>query len=190
MKTMPIAVLALVAIILNGCASAPTGPSVMVLPGTGKTFDQFRADDAECRHFALDEVGGTTPGQAGTDAGVRSAALGTIVGAVAGAAIGGHQGAGAGAGTGLIAGSMIGAGESRRSGWETQRRYDTAYIQCMYAKGHQVPVSGSLAGRRVASAVPEPRQAAAGSYPPPPPPGYPPPPPPDYAPPPSSGGSH
>ena len=23
--------------------------------------------------------------------------------------------------------------------WEVQRRYDNAYVQCMYAKGHQVP---------------------------------------------------
>ena len=36
----------------------PTGPSVMALPGTGKNFDQFRADDASCRQFAYAQIGG------------------------------------------------------------------------------------------------------------------------------------
>src|SRR5690349_17265548 len=42
------------------CASPPplpTAPSILVLPGTGKSFDQFHADDQECRGFALSEVG-------------------------------------------------------------------------------------------------------------------------------------
>jgi len=30
------------------CASAPTGLSVMVLPGSNKSFEQFRFDDYEC----------------------------------------------------------------------------------------------------------------------------------------------
>jgi hypothetical protein len=32
-----------------GCATVPTGPSVMVLPGSGKNFEQFQADDGVCR---------------------------------------------------------------------------------------------------------------------------------------------
>jgi hypothetical protein len=30
------------ALLLGACTTLPTGPSVMVLPGTGKNFDQFR----------------------------------------------------------------------------------------------------------------------------------------------------
>ena len=154
-------------LLLAGCASVPTGPSVMALPGTGKSFDQFRNDDAACRQYAQYQAGGA--GQAAADAGVRSAAVGTVIGAVAGAAIGGHEGAGAGAGTGLLIGSMAGAGAAQDSAYWSQRNYDHAYIQCMYAKGNQVPVSGAMTGSR--------RQTPAGSYyPPPPPPGYAPPP--------------
>lgn len=71
-----------------GCATAPAGPSVLVLPGTGKPFEQFQADVNVCRAWAAQQVKG-----AFMDA----------------------------------------------PAWEVQRRYDNAYVQCMYAKGHQVP---------------------------------------------------
>jgi len=32
------------------------------------------------------------------------------------------------------------------SSYDSQLRYDMAYIQCMYVKGHQVPVFGQLTG--------------------------------------------
>jgi hypothetical protein len=41
-----------VAAVLGGCASTPTEPSVMVLPGTNKTMDQFQADHGRCRQMA------------------------------------------------------------------------------------------------------------------------------------------
>ena len=31
--------------LLVACVHMPTGPSVMTLPGAGKSFEQFRADD-------------------------------------------------------------------------------------------------------------------------------------------------
>ncbi len=180
-------------LLLAGCAVVPTGPSVMALPGTGKSFEQFRSDDAECRQYARHQVGGAGADQVAVDAGVRSAAVGTLVGAVAGAAIGGRDGAGVGAGTGLLVGSMAGTGAAQSSAYGTQRNYDNAYVQCMYAKGQQVPVSGAVARSRVQAPVDRAGAAPAGaSYPPPagnippPPSGYPPPPPPDYAPPGSS----
>jgi len=71
-----------------GCATAPAGPSVSVLPGTGKPFEQFQVDVTVCRQWAARQVKG-----AFMDA----------------------------------------------PAWEVQRRYDNAYVQCMYAKGHQVP---------------------------------------------------
>ena len=167
--------------LMSACTTIPTGPSVMALPGTGKNFDQFRADDAECRSYAQDQTGGTTADQTAMDSGIKSAAVGTAIGAIAGAAIGGHQGAGVGAGVGLLGGGLAGTGAAQASGRTVQQRYDNAYVQCMYAKGEQVPVSGQVrpSGFR-------PRYAPAPQYAPPPPSGYieaPPPPFSGYAPP-------
>ncbi|MGB5080920.1 MAG: hypothetical protein WBO23_09270, partial [Burkholderiales bacterium] len=69
------------ALAVGACASIPSGPSVMVLPGTGKSFDQFRADDFDCRQFAHYQVGGKEAEQAAGDSVAKSAALGTAVGA-------------------------------------------------------------------------------------------------------------
>jgi hypothetical protein len=149
----------------------PSGPSVLVLPGTGKSFDQFRGDDYMCRQFAFGQVGGVTPNQVAVASGVGSAAIGTAVGAAAGAAIGGGEGAAVGAGGGLLAGSAVGAGAASSSGYVAQERYDMSYIQCMYSKGHRVPVSG-----RFIDESPAVGNSPPASVPPPPPPDAPPPP--------------
>lgn len=106
--------------ILAGCASMPSAPDVLALPGTGKGFEEFRADDMACRDFAFQQIGGRARGQT------------------------------------AIHGS--------------QRQYDMAYVQCMYAKGHRVPVSATY--------TPTAAPASLASPPPPPPAGMPPPPPP------------
>jgi len=159
------------------CTTIPTGPSVMVMPGSGRSFDQFRGDDADCRQFALSQIGGASANETAVESGVKSAAVGAAVGALAGAAMGGHQGAGVGAGVGLLAGSAAGANAGQASGYGAQRRYDNAYIQCMYAKGDRVPVYGRMTSEP-ARAVSPPPPAYNYAPPPPPPPGYPPPPPP------------
>jgi hypothetical protein len=151
-------------LVLAGCVTVPSGPSLMALPGTGRSFDQFRFDDNDCRQYADSQVGGNTPNQAGADSGVKSAAVGTLVGAAAGAAIGGNSAAaGVGAGVGLLAGALSGSGAANASSYSLQQRYDIGYTQCMYAKGHKVPVSG-----RFTSANDQP--ARRYSTPPPPPP--------------------
>ena len=155
---------------LAACASTPTGPNVMVLPGSGKSFDQFRFDDYECRQYAHAQSGGVGANQAAANSGVASAAVGAAVGTVAGAAIGGSEGAGVGAGLGLATGALAGTGAAGQSGATAQHRYDMGYQQCMYAKGHKIPMAASRHDRRPSSY----REAA----PPPPPPGTPPPPPP------------
>jgi hypothetical protein len=102
------------ALLLAACATPPpSGPGILVLPGSGKTFDQFRFDDAECRNYAQSIVGKT------------SEQVGSV-----------------------------------------QQQYDHAYTQCMYARGHRVPVSG-----RYSDASPPVHSART---PPPPPPGQPP----------------
>src|SRR5262245_48946906 len=167
-------------LVLAACTTMPTGPAVMVLPGTGKSFDQFKFDDAECRQFASAQVGGSSPDGASESSGVKSAAVGTAVGAAAGALIGGRSGAATGAGVGLIAGSATGAGAAGASQRTLQQRYDVGYQQCMYAKGHRVPVAGRFEATRPApySYQQSPAPGATYAPPPPPPPGSPPPPPP------------
>ena len=130
---------------ITGCASMPSGPSVRVLPTPGKTFEQFLGEDTLCRQYAASSIG-KSPQQTATGSTARSAAVGTLIGAGAGAAIGaatGSPGAGAaiGGGSGLLLGTASGAGSGETYGSEAQRRYDNTYIQCMYAKGNQVPVS-------------------------------------------------
>ncbi len=166
-------------LLLGACTTIPTGPSVMALPGTGRSFDQFRGSDAECRQFAIGQIGGATANETAIESGMKSAAVGATVGALAGAAMGGHQGAGVGAGMGLLAGSAAGAGSGQASGYASQRRYDHAYVQCMYGKGERVPVSGQMSSAPARALSPPPPPASAYAPPPPPPPqGYPPPPPP------------
>jgi hypothetical protein len=154
--------LLLAACFLSACVTLPEGPSVLVLPGGDKSFEQFRQDDALCRQYAAERTGASAQ-DAATQSALTGAAVGAGIGAVAGAAIGGRHGAGVGAGTGLVVGGVTGAGTSQVSAHEAQRRYDNAFVQCMYARGHRVPVSGHY--------VPPPTPAAPASppYPPPPP---------------------
>jgi hypothetical protein len=156
-----------------GCATPPpSGPSVMVLPGSGKNFDQFRYDDYECRQYASSQVGGATAQQASTESGVKSAAIGTAVGAAAGGLMAGNSGAGVGAGVGLAAGALAGTGAANSSAYTVQQRYDVGYQQCMYAKGHQIPMAASRYTPRsgnIRQASPPPPPPPAGTPPPPPP---------------------
>jgi len=158
---------------LTGCASVPNGPGVMVLPGSGKSFEHFRFDDHECRQYASGAVNGTTANEAAADAAARSAAAGAVIGGLAGAALGGSGNSlAAGAALGASGGALVGTGHGGYSARTLQQRYDIGYQQCMYAKGHQIPgahsrSSGHITQRNYRRSVPPP---------PPPPPGTPPPP--------------
>jgi hypothetical protein len=150
-------------LLMSGCTVAPpTGPTVAVMPGPGKSLAQFQQDDLACRQFASDRINGASPAQAANQAGIGSAAAGTLLGAAAGALLGaasGHAGAGAaiGAGAGLVTGSAVGAGNAQQSAQSLQQRYDLAYSQCMVTQGDRLP-----------EAPPPP--AYYYPYPPPPPP--------------------
>jgi hypothetical protein len=180
---------ALAATALGGCATAPAGPSVLVLPGSNLSFEAFQLDDDACRGFAAQRSGGQG---AAADAGAVGAVAATALGAAAGAAIGAGvgdaaTGAAIGAGTGLIWGTAYGLDSALYTADRWQRAYDNAYLQCMYAKGHQVPAPRGVAmsaprwgdrpaygrGRR-----PPPGEPIDDGSPPPPPRGTPPPPPP------------
>jgi hypothetical protein len=136
----------------------------MVMPGTGKSFEQFQADDSVCRQWAGQQIG-LAPQEVANQNTASGATVGTLIGAGLGAAIGaatGNPGIGAaiGAGSGLLVGTSAGANAGQVSGWEAQRRYDISYQQCMYAKGNQIP--GVVRRTRRTQRVPVP----------PPPPGY------------------
>ncbi len=168
----------LAVLVLGACATVPHGPGVMALPGTGKSFDEFKANDYECRQYAESQLG-VNPNDAAVNNAVGSAAIGAGVGALAGALIGGGRGAGVGAGTGLAFGAVAGSGTGAQTGRSMQQRYDFSYQQCMYARGNRVPVAGRFESPRQAApapyyAPPPPpgygQQPPAGYYPPPPPP--------------------
>ena len=127
MKPRSVLLLMAAGLVVAACTTVPTGPSVMALPGTNKTLDQFRGDDYNCRQYALGQVGGVSS----------------------------HQASSTAAG---------GAGSSSGSG-DAQEWYDTAYIQCMYASGHRVPVYNQML-----AAPPATPPANYKPYAPPPPP--------------------
>ena len=163
------------ALALSGCATLPTGPSLMVLPTAGKPFEQFQTEDASCRQWAGQQIG-LSPQETVNYNTAGGAALGTLLGAGLGAAIGaasGNPGLGAaiGAGSGLLGGTVVGANAGQAYGWDAQRRYDIAYQQCMYAKGNQIP--GVVRETQPAYRMPPPPPPPPGNAPlpvPPPPP--------------------
>jgi len=163
MKFSHIGIFSVLAVLLvGGCATMPTGPSVMVLPPQGKPFEQFQADDAVCRQWAQQQLG-VSPQETANQNTAQGAVIGTALGAGLGAAIGsasGAAGTGAaiGAASGLVMGTAAGASAGQSAGWQAQRRYDNAYVQCMYAKGNLVP-----------GATAQPRRTRSTMTPPPPP---------------------
>ena len=134
-------------LLLGACVTVPTGPNVMVLPGTGKSFDQFRADEYDCRQYAAYQGGGMSASEAAADSGVKSAAVGTLVGAAAGAAINGGHGAAVGAGVGLLAGALAGTGARTRttaSGRPCQPRWAPPGIRRSSPCGQRYRITGLM----------------------------------------------
>lgn len=127
----------------------------MVLPGAEKTPPQFQADMLSCQQQAQAYVAPQA------DAANNQAAATAVVGTALGAAVGALSGSGYyyyprnaaawGAGTGLLFGSTMAAGQSQASSYSLQRRFDIAYMQCMYQLGNLVP--GQLAAQRPARAM-------------------------------------
>jgi hypothetical protein len=141
---------------LAGCATMPPGPSVMAMPGSGKSFEQS------------EQQIGKSPQETANQNAAAGAAIGTVAGATLGAIIGstaGHAGTGAaiGAGSGLLLGTASGANAGQVSAREAQRRYDIAYQQCMYANGNLVP--GVRTYYRVQRIPPPPPPGSMGSAP-------------------------
>jgi len=142
----------IISLFFIGCATAPFGPTVQVIPAPGKSFGVFQREAEECQAWAFQRMGGQAAvDRANSDAvlqGVVGGAIGAGVGALTGAAMGhggrssgrhAAQGAAMGAGIGTAAGAVQGAATSAYSTQQLQILYDNAYAQCMYAKGNQIP---------------------------------------------------
>ena len=131
---------------LAACVSAPTGPTIAIMPREGKPFDVFQQEDQLCRQFAANAVQDTS--NAALKEGATSAIIGAALGAAAGAVIqgGNSQNVGTGAGVGLLGGAAMGAMNSSGKQNQAQVQYNIAYQQCMYSKGNQVPSYPSQGG--------------------------------------------
>lgn len=149
------------ALALEGCVTTPMGPTVPVMPGQGKSWSDFQADQSYCEHYAEDRVAGRI--KRANDEIARNTVIGTALGAAFGAALGDTRGAVAGGvAGGAIGASTTGPGYKQHA---AQREYNIAYAQCMKYRGNEI-------GRRHPH-----RDRSYRDYPPPPPP-----PPPGYYP--------
>ena len=116
---------------LVACVSAPTGPTVAIMPREGKPFEVFQQEDQQCREFAANAIKDTS--NAALKEGATSAAAGAVIQG------GSSQNIGTGAGIGLLGGAAMGAMNSSGKQNQAQAQYNIAYQQCMYSKGNQVP---------------------------------------------------
>ncbi len=130
---------------LGACTAAPpSGPTIVSMPGQGKSWDQFQADDAACKAYASSQM--PNAGQVAVNThnnSVATAAAGTLIGAGIGAALGslaGNVGAGAavGAGAGLLGGAATAGNNTQATADSLQGRYDVAYAQCMVGHGESI----------------------------------------------------
>jgi hypothetical protein len=130
---------------LVGCTGVAPGPVALVMPAQGRSLAHFQVDDEFCRAFALDRLGGVSP-EAAAITNLASSVIGAMgLFGLAGAVIDGSRGARIGAAVGAVTGG-IGAGVAGLDARSpVQTRFDNAYVQCMFTRGHRVPISASLA---------------------------------------------
>lgn len=135
-KSLAVAALVLV----SACATTPPGPTVNVMPGLDtrgnpKPLALFQQDIAECRSFSAGQVDGGSSRANWIQ--VATAGGATLLGAGLGAAIGGGRGAAIGAGAGALGGATVGGLKSGADQDNLQKRYNSAYVQCMFTKGNR-----------------------------------------------------
>src|SRR6185312_986812 len=136
-RSKSVATLAVATVLLVGCVTPPQGPTVGVMPASGKPFEVFQQDQMFCQQYANQQTAGAA--QQANNQQVLTGVVGTVLGAGLGAAIGGGRGAAIGAAGGAVAGGAFGAGPAQQAQYSLQQRYDIAYSQCMYSRGNQVP---------------------------------------------------
>jgi hypothetical protein len=156
---------------LGACAVAPpSGPSVVAMPGQGKSFPQFQQDDEYCRNYAQSKTADAAQVSANAQNNATTTAVaGTLIGAATGAALGslsGNVGAGAGigAGAGLLGGAAVAGGNTQAAADSLQGRYDVAYAQCMVGNGETIQQPQGPAVVYAAPPPPPPVIVAPGYY--------------------------
>ena len=150
------------ALLLGACAAPPMGPTVQVLPSPSKPFQAFQRDPYECGQYAHSMVAGQA--EFANQRAVGGTAAGVLLGGLLGAAIGNGRGAGIGAASGAIVGTSASAPGTAYAQGSIQHQYNNAYVQCMYARGNQVPGVAGWGPRGHEHAHPQPYQQP---YPPP-----------------------
>ncbi len=123
-------------LIASACGTIPTngGPTVGVLPGGGKNMVEFNKDDIACRDNAQARAKDNTPLP-------MAMGLGSIeVASARPRAVVRDRTEDT-----LSTGSVFGNAPAADPALITkQQRYDTAYVQCMYSKGHKIPVGEAM----------------------------------------------
>jgi hypothetical protein len=66
-------------ILMAGCVTLPTGPSVRVFPAPGKPYDLFLSEDSFCRQTAERQIG-MLPQEVADRNTASGAVVGTVVG--------------------------------------------------------------------------------------------------------------
>jgi hypothetical protein len=122
---------------LAACVAPPAAPTIPVIPGPGKSFAVFDAEEAACEQEASARL-------APAVFTYNKFSVGSVaLGAAFGAGIGGAAAAGSGAATGAAAGAAFGTAANAVAAGRTQsslqRQYDTLYAFCMINHGNRLP---------------------------------------------------
>lgn len=136
-KIASVAAVVCTGLAIGGCATTPMGPTVQVMPPPNEPFQAFVADQDTCKKYAASQVAGQA--DAANKRAVGGALLTAALGSAVGGAVGGGNAAAVGAAGGASAGAAAGAVSSQGDQQSIQQQYNTAYLQCMYSKGAQVP---------------------------------------------------
>ena len=129
---MKLALTAALAVLLTGCATTQAiGPTVSVMPTRNQTWGQYQDALYQCKNFALNEVGGAAQvaNQQAQSQAVLSAGMGALIGSTSY-----YNNAGRQAAYGLQRGTNQGLSRARQGQYTIQRRYNTAYVECMRAQ--------------------------------------------------------
>ena len=139
----PIVIIGLAAARSRAARRSLSGPNVLVAR-TGRSFDQFRADDLDCRQYAYQQIGGKSGKRPPTNL-PSAAPLWDCNRSSGRGRTGRSPGRSSGCRFRIGGGIDDGCRGGYRSSYALQRSYDNAFVQCMYAKGHRVPVPAGMA---------------------------------------------
>ena len=123
------------ALVCAACSTMSGGsaPTVAVLPGGGKDMAAFNTDDIACRGDAQARASERSPVPAAMGLGRTEVASSRSRLAIRES-------------TDTTTGSVYGGAPAAdaSTAFTLQQRYDTAYVQCMFSKGHKIPMKEQM----------------------------------------------